>query len=41
MNNEIVTYSVLNKYVTGNWESVFISLIFGYGMERGIAREFG
>ena len=29
MNNEIVTYSVLKKYVTGNCKSTFISLIGG------------
>ena len=27
MNNEIVTYSVLKKYVTGNCKLTFISLI--------------
>jgi len=27
MNNEKVTYSLAKKFVTGNWESTFISLI--------------
>ena len=27
MNNEKVTYPLSKKYVTGNWESTFISLI--------------
>ena len=26
MNNEIVTYTVMKKYVTENWELTFISL---------------
>ena len=26
MNNEIVTYTVMKNYVTGNWDSTFISL---------------
>ena len=42
MNNEIVTYSFLKKYVMGNWESTFISLKMHntFHMKNGIMTTF-